>query len=369
MTLSKPSLPWVRGYYERGPGVVAGTQTATYRLSHLINLGYVDAEAARALLMDTGLLDFRWQVTWAEDYETADDDLEDRIGNVDGYAVFVHGWTGNFSIWEDLPGMLVMANRKLVSISMDHNGFGMSRFVNETPPLELCNPPAAMRALERLITLLKIRRQPGETRLKVVNMIGHSMGGAMLFYLDPMQWRMGEETRYAIAPALLLHDELHRAFFNTLGVGINLVNKIKVFEVFERILKPNVIEIICGGATEFVKQAHYFQYSDTPRGIIGSTFLAMGMLDNHEIPRTWDTFNVMLGHKDFLVGLTPMIDLLGELEFPVANIRVVPGSHYMFSVGPEYVFQHAQNRDLAAQDILLLHERALEMQKTGHKAR
>jgi hypothetical protein len=90
------------------------------------------------------------------------------------------------------------------------------------------------------------------------------------------------------------------------------------------------------------------------------------MLDNYEIPRAWDTFNVMLGHKDFLVGLTPMIDLLGELEFPVANIRVVPGSHYMFSVGPEYVFQHAQNRDLAAQDILLLHERALEMQKTGH---
>jgi hypothetical protein len=46
---------------------------------------------------------------------------------------------------------------------------------------------------------------------------------------------------------------------------------------------------------------------------------------------------------------------------------VVPGSHYMFSVGRDTAFQHAQNRDLVVEDILTLHNRAVEMQKTGQR--
>jgi hypothetical protein len=73
----------------------------------------------------------------------------------------------------------------------------------------------------------------------------------------------------------------------------------------------------------------------------------------------------VLGHKDTLVGLLPMMDMLSEMEMPAGHIRVVAGSHYMFSVGTDTVFQHAQNRDLAVQDILALHDRALDMQKSG----
>ena len=59
-----------------------------------------------------------------------------------------------------------------------------------------------------------------------------------------------------------------------------------------------------------------------------------------------------------------MMDLLGGLEFPVRNIRVVPGSHYMFSVADanqeqsEMVYQHVQSRQLIVEDILDLHDRA-----------
>ena len=95
--------------------------------------------------------------------------------------------------------------------------------------------------------------------------------------------------------------------------------------------------------------------------------MAMGLLNNREIPRQWSSFKVVLGHRDPLVGLLPMMDMLSHLEFPAANTRVVAGSHYFFSVGPEAVYQHAQNRELVVQDILELHERAFALQRTGFR--
>jgi hypothetical protein len=50
---------------------------------------------------------------------------------------------------------------------------------------------------------------------------------------------------------------------------------------------------------------------------------------------------------------------------PAGNIRVVAGSHYMFSVGRDTAFQHAQNRELAVEDIVGLHRQAYNLQKTG----
>ncbi len=203
---------WVRGYFYRGDGDVPGTQVAYYRLSDLVNRGFISPSAGRGLLMNSGLLDFVWQVMWAEDYATADEELEDRIGNVQGYAVFMHGWTGNHAIWESIPGLVVTSNRRLVALAVDHNGFGETPFI-DTPALEMCNPPADMHVVENLIDILKIRRQPGQPNHKVINFIGHSMGGAALFYLDPINWRYGEETRLALAPALLLDDEVKRIFY------------------------------------------------------------------------------------------------------------------------------------------------------------
>src|SRR5262249_3014328 len=129
--------------------------------------------------------------------------------------------------------------------------------------------------------------------------------------------------------------------------------------------KPNMVQALCEGSSQFVKQAHTKQYDETPRGTTAATFRAMGLLSDWEIPHKWDTFRVMLGHKDPLVGLNPMMDMLSVMEVPAGDVRVGAGTHYMFSVGQDTAFQHAQNRELALEDILALHAIALDQQKSG----
>lgn len=258
------------------------------------------------------------------------------------------------------------SNPRLIAIAVDHNGFGDSRFVDNTPAIERCSPPATMRVIERLIDILKIRRQSGGNAPRVINAIGHSMGGAALFYSDASRWRYAELTRLALAPALLLEDELNRAFFTALGIGIGIVNRLNVFELIERAIKPGIIDTVCNGASQFVRQMHRYVYESTPRGTTAATFMAMGLLKRRDFLHQWDLFRVTLAHRDALVGLVPMMDMLSSFEFPAGQTRVVAGSHYLFSVGPEAVYQHAQNRQLVVNDILDLHERAYAMQRTGH---
>lgn len=363
-------LAWVTGYSSRSEGICPNTYTAEYGLIDLMKKGLIDREEGTVFLEESGLNDFFWQLTWPEDYETPDEYLIQRIVDVQGYVVFVHGWTGNHKIWEYLPGMTVLRNRQLVGISVDHNGFGKSVFSTSTPKLDACNPPGAAKALGQWANLIKIRRQPGDTRRKVINFVGHSMGGATLFYMNPMFWSYGEITRYSLAPALLLDDDIHRAFYTTLGIGIGILQRIPRLEFIERFVKPTILKQLTTGSTNEVKEIHGIQYDETPRGITGATFLAMGRLEDWEIPRDWDLFRVMLGHRDPLVGLVEMMDLLGELEFPVSHIRVVSGSHYMFSVGtesPNNAFQHAQAREIVVDDILTLHQAALDKQKQGQR--
>lgn len=369
MSTLNPHLAWVGGYFRRGEGIVPGTYIAEYRLTDLMNKGHIDKRNGTQFLEDVGLTDFYWEITWPEDFDTPDDFLVDRIANVHGYAIFIHGWTGNHLIWEELPGMVVQSNRQLVGISVDHNGFGLSLFGDQSPSVETCNPPAAMKTIQKWIDLIKIRRQPGGGQQKVINLIGHSMGGAMLFYLNPILWSYGEVTRYALAPALLLEDEMHKVFYTTLGIGIGILQKIPLLEIVERFIKPGMVRTLASGASDVVKEIHSHQYEDTPRGITGATFMAMGRLKNYEIARDWDLFRVMLGHRDPLVGLVDMMDLLCNLEFPAGHVRVVPGTHYMFSIGqetPTNAYQHAQNRELVAQDIIKIHADALKRQKQGH---
>lgn len=361
-------LHWVSGYTERRPGSVPNTYVADYQLNDLMRKGLIDRSEGQTFLAEAGLLDFHWEITWPEDFEVPDEMLVDRIGDVAGYVVFVHGWTGNMHIWEDLPGLVVTKHRQLVALSIDHNGFGASEFEDKTPALHTCNPPAAMRTLQKFIDLIKIRRQRGETRTKVINFVGHSMGGATLFYLNPMLWNYGEVTRTALAPALLLEDENHRLFFTTLGLGIGILQRIPVLELVERFIKPSVFRTLTAGASDYVKQIHAAQYSETPKGITGAALMAMGVLNDYEIARDFDLMRVMLGHRDPLVGLVSMMDLLGDLEFPAKNIHVVPGTHYMFSVGtetPANAYLHAQAREMVVEDIVNMHMTAMEKQRVG----
>lgn len=362
-------MNWVLGYRTRTAGSVTNTLVAEYYLRDLMEKGYIPRQDGEDFLEASGLNDFHWTITWAEDFDTPDEMLVNRLADVDGYAVFIHGWAGNYRIWEDMPSMVVTNNWQLVALSIDHNGFGDTTFVDETPALDTCNPPAAMRTVQRWVDLIKIRRQPGMIRQKVINFIGHSMGGATLFYLNPIQWSYGEVTRTALAPALLLEDESHRAFYTTLGLGIGILQRLPVFEFVSRFLQPSVINVLAGGASDNVKQIHAQQYDQTARGVTGAALMAMGRLRDTMIARDFRLMRVMLGHRDPLVGLIDMMDLLGKLEFPAANIHVVPGTHYMFSIGyesPTNALNHSQARDIVVSDIVKLHQEAMQMQKTGY---
>jgi pimeloyl-ACP methyl ester carboxylesterase len=358
-------LEWAQWPARRHPGELLHTHNAYYRLSEVVQRGGLDESAAGKLLLDSGLVEMVWQMTWADETATPDYDLPARFDQCEGFVVLIHGWTGNHTIWEEIPEMLVSANPKLVCLAMDHNGFGEARFADDTPTLDECNPPSAMLTVERLVEVLRLRRQPGDPDVRVINFVGHSMGGAALFYLNPMRYEIGEETRYAIAPALLLNDSTNRVFYNALGLGIGIVNRLRIFEPIEELIKPGMINTVCEGSSRFVQRVHDRQYDQTPRGITSATFRAMGRLQNWEIARRWDLFRVMLGHKDSLVGLVHMMDLLSTLEVPAEHVRVVAGSHYMFSVGIESAWQHAQNRELVIKDVLRLHERAITRLRGG----
>ncbi len=129
-------------------------------------------------------------------------------------------------------------------------------------------------ALGGYFDIVNIRRQPGNPQRKVINFVGHSMGAAALFYLNPINWQHGEETRYALSPALLLEDEMHSAFYAALGTGIGIVGRVGLFKIIERAIKPSMLDSLCEGATDFVKQVHSKQYDETPRGITAAALVA-----------------------------------------------------------------------------------------------
>src|SRR5579859_201098 len=102
-------IEWVKGYREqsRRAGTVPKTQVAHYGLRDLAERGFIKRDSVNAMLLDSGLADFNWRMVWGEDYDTSDDELETRLSRVDGYVIFIHGWTGTYNIWEDLPDQLV----------------------------------------------------------------------------------------------------------------------------------------------------------------------------------------------------------------------------------------------------------------------
>lgn len=363
------TIEWVKGYRKRYDGPTPKTQAAQYSLRDLAERGFLGHAEVNRLLVAADMLDFSWHIIWGEDYPTADEDLADRIGNVDGYVVFVHGWTGSNRIWEEMPGMLINRNRRLVSIAVDHNGFGESNFADRTPEYEECSPVAAMHVLEQWFNLLNLRRSLGDTRLKTVNFVGHSMGGAALFFMQEANWRLGEVTRTALAPALLLHDDLGRAFFTTLGLGIGLVGRLQFLEAIERLVSPRVLDTLTDGATQAVKEEHGRIYAGTLRSVTARTLAAMGTIKDQPMSQRWDFMQVYLANKDQLVNLMPMLDLLNNLNFNVEQIKVMLGTHYFFSVGPSWERTHGQNREIVLRGILDLHTRALQTQKTGRVER
>jgi hypothetical protein len=143
------------------------------------------------------------------------------------------------------------------------------------------------------------------------------------------------------------------------------VERFRFLEDIENIISHPTLRTLTDGATDAVKDEHFKVYETTPKGITARAMMMMGLNEDRPRPHYWDLMRVVLGHRDLLVGVIPMIDLLRELQVTVEQLRVVPGTHYLFSLGEQWADVHEQNRGLLIADILALHQQALQRQRTG----
>jgi len=347
---------WVRGHKTIRRETTGGIVSASYTLNGLVQTGLIGQQRVARFYTQTGLADFAWRVFWPQAAVRRQCHREAMI-RARGFVIFLHGWDGSHAIWEKIPALVCAANPRLVALAADVNGFGGSLFADELPALEACDPAASMAAVERWIELLGLRSSRRAThRLRVITLVGHSMSGAGLFYLDESRWRQHEVARLAIAPALLINDALRKSFYKALGVGIWAGSTTDTLGWLKTRLAPSIVEALIGAASRVVKVEHVRMFNATSKGTLAQTFFAMGAIPCQVKPRHWRHFHIMLGHKDRLVGITPMLRLLEELGFTSDQVRVMLGDHYLFSVSSQSRRLHLRNREIVVEEVLALHE-------------
>lgn len=347
---------WVKGFRTTRQEETKGVISARYALSDLIQAGLVGRRRVDQFGAQTGLADFAWRVFWPKG-AVKRRRYGEAMARAQGFVVFLHGWDSSHAIWEQIPALVCAANPRLVTLAPDVNGFGGSPFAEELPPIERCDPAANMAAIERWIDLLRLRSSQRATRrLRVITLVGHSMSGAALFYLDESRWRSNEVARLAIAPALLINDAVRKGFYKALGLGIWAGSGADILARLRSKLAPPMVKLLIGAASRAVKAEHVRIFNTTPTGTLAQAFFAMGTIPHKVKPRRWHHFRVVLGHKDRLVGVKPMLDLLEDLGFTSDQLRVVLGDHYLFSVSNQSRRLHLTNRQIVIEEILAHHE-------------
>ena len=347
---------WVKEHktlrQEKGEDVVS----ASYALNDLGQAGLIGPRRAARFRDQTSLTDFAWRVFWSKEAFKWNH-YEDAMRRARGFVLFMHGWDGSHAIWERIPAQVCAANPRLVALAPDVNGFNGSPFASDLPAMDACDPAANMAAVEHWVQLLKLRSSQRATRRwRTIIFVGHSMSGASLFYLNESHWRQHETARLAIAPALLIKDTLRQSFYKALGLGIWAGSTTDMLGWLKTRVAPSIVEMLIGEASQAAKDEHTRIFNATPNGVLAQTLFAMGAIPREARAHNWKHFQVVLGHKDRLVGIKPMLDLLEDLGFTSDQVRVVLGDHYLFSASNQSRRLHLPNRKIVIQKILDLYE-------------
>jgi len=346
---------WIGEYNTSRQEDQDGVVSLSFDLSTLMEGGYLSKKAFAQFGEATGLADFAWRVVYNRRSWGGRIARKEILSRAQGFVVFIHGWDGSGEIWESLPAMVCQKNHRLVAFVPDVNGFGGSRFIEaHMPKVSYCNPEGCMRAVEKWIETMKFKGRKGSRR--VFTFVGHSMGGAALFYITDKDWTEYRVARCAVAPALLCNDTLRQGFYIGLGLGIGAGLQYALLDKLKEKLAPWLISELISGASEAVKAEHLKIFERTDKGTIAQTFYALGQAEEPRRRRRWENFRVILGHKDRLVGVAPMLSLLEDLGFRSEDIRVVLGDHYLFSASRQTRRSHGENRDILLEEILQLHE-------------
>ncbi len=347
---------WTNGQRTSRQERVPGVASATFNLSTLVKQGLLDPLLLEEFHIRTGLADFAWRTIYHTGVRVKKPlTLEARIARARGFVIFMHGWDGCGEIWETLPALVCREHPHLVCFTPDVNGFGGSPFLAPLPAVEHCDPHGSMRAVEHWASLLQFKSSHSRARRIPFVFVGHSMSGASLFFKsDADGWEQERYGLLALAPALLRGDMLRQRFYKTLGLGIVIGTDQGLFDWVKDKLSPRFIEPLIGGASAANKKLHLEVFARTSKGTLAQTFYALGMAE--EAPRRphGGNLRIVLGHRDRLVGLVPMLSFLEELGISSTRVRVVFGGHYFFSVGRNSSRSHARNRAIVVDEILAM---------------
>ncbi len=346
MAAKKPS--WIEVSSPVRSETEPGIYSAAYTLAELVDRGAMPTKKHKYFQRTTRLKDFFWRTYWSRGDIINAGGRGEFLRKNHAVVVFMHGWDGSEAIWENLPTSLCAADRNLLVLVPDVNGFGRTPFLT---PDDLdfgeCDPAADMHAVETWLEVLGIL---GGRRHVPIIFVGHSMSGAALFYFRERKWSQHTIGRCAIAPALLMNDILRKGFFSTLGVSIWAGARL-LLEKFTESISPLVINQLIAGASKAVQDEHKRIFKVTHKSTLAHTFYAMGQAQRPSNRGNWERFRVLLGHSDRLVGLEPMLKLLVDLGFRSRQVRVVLGDHYFFSVGQRSRRLHSEGREIVLEEI------------------
>jgi pimeloyl-ACP methyl ester carboxylesterase len=275
-------------------------------------------------------------------------DLPQAIAEAEGYVFFMHGWSGSHRIWEKLPIQLAGQHKRLVCFNLDVNGFGQSPFLNDTPTAKQCNPAGLMATVEQWLAAINLWPSSRTSPRPFYLFVGHSMSGAALFFKDVTHWKNETYGFYALAPALFSNDVQRQTFFKTVGVSIRLPS----FSTVKDTLAPHFIDRLGTGASPQVKHEHLRIYNQTPFSVLAQTLYVLGATATFPFRNDWSRFRVALGHKDRIVRMDYLLDLLEQFSFRPTQIRLTLGDHYFFSYGDGSPSGHKHNQITVFNDLL-----------------
>jgi len=356
----KESPAWASAITAWLPERIAPVRRAGYTLKDLARRGVLDPEVVTRFTQETGLADFGWRALWADSDGGPDAETAARaVSEAAAVVILVHGWTGSGEIWEDLPALLVRAHPDLLVLVPDVNGFGKTPFESMNPSLGQVTPPAIMASLEKWLALIGLRG-PSVVQKRPFVFVGHSMGGAALFYASPVQWTAGEIGRLAVAPALWMNDRTRQRLYRTMGAGI-LMGGWNAFTdwVAANVFVPRVIQLLAGASSARVHNVHEQMYRHTPEGVVSQTLAGLGVLEARFEQDQWPHLRVILGSRDAMVGVQPVLELLEQIGLRSEDVQIAFGDHYFFSTGPQ-PGNPARNRDLLLEEIARLRQALIE---------
>ncbi len=353
---------WVVGTHTSPQETIPDVESAGFALSSLADQGLLTTRQLADFQDETGLADLTWQCFWNRTaLADAGDDLRSLFRRTQGFVIFMHGWSSTGGVWGHLPALTCAASPRLIALVPDLNGFGGSPYLAETPAVEQCDPRAVMQVVTHWVDILGLRSSArAQKRRRVITFVGHSMGGAALFYLQERGWHANEFARCAIAPTLLHDANLRRGFYQALGIDLWMN---KPVNGLRSQLTRQVVERLVGVASETMRAEHLRTFEAAPIGTLAQTFYAMGAASGELTFRHWPNFRVILAHSDQLLNVSRMLQLLDTLGFGAQQVQVVRGEHFLFSASDGDREIQLRNRELVLGEILYLHEVCREQQR------